>query len=118
MDLKDFITKTISDIIDGVNDSKSIATSKNCIINPVFFGSDKASKDVVSRHTINGRQTVTSIDFDVALTVSNTSELGLDGGVTIPMLKVGSKGSVADKYENVSRVKFSINIVLPTTDVD
>lgn len=102
MELKDFISKTFSEIIEGVNTARAankeegegIASNQRYKIDNVPAG---LMQDF-------GGQLYTIVEFDLAVTA--TSKLEGKAGLDVLSFKVG--GSAGTEDQTVSRVKFSI----------
>ncbi len=93
MDLKNFISKTITGIINGLDDVSS--KLKNKKVGMYSMGKDNR------RH----------IEFDVAVAVENKK--GKSGGANINVLQVfGGGGKITSESINstVSRIKFGVRI--------
>lgn len=116
MELSDFISKTINEIVVGINKAKEDSAEGNYVINPTFRELDRPSTNVKYVVSENTHRVITPIDFDIAVTATTISETGLGGGAKIPIISVNANNSVTEKGENISRVKFTINIMLPTVD--
>jgi hypothetical protein len=103
MELKDFIKRVIEDVTTAVSESQK-ELKNGAVINP-GVGITQTSKGNYYQHG------VTSIDFDIAISDSSTSESG--GGLTVlSLITAGMKTS--DGNTELSRIKFSIPLVLPT----
>lgn len=110
MELKDFIKTALTDIVNAIDEAQSEVGDKATVMP---YG---------SKNTIHGTQIPTieptNIDFDIA--VASTSEENATtkgkGGITVTgFAGIGlSKGAeVTNSTENVSRIRFSIQIILP-----
>lgn len=93
MELKEFISKTLVDITEG------IAEASDSIGRSIGFATEKNSSS--------------NIEFDVAVTVESGSsaEGGAKAGISIASIDLISgklKGQIEEKSSNVSRVKFSV----------
>src|SRR5260370_33921195 len=94
MELKDFVSRTITDIIEGVREAQAAAGS-DAYVNPGI-----------------GREIV---EFDVALTVTEAAEKKGGGGITVAgFLKAEGGGGSSSSNSSISRVKFSVAVKLPT----
>lgn len=109
MDLKDFVSETLKEIIAGVKEAQEYAKEHGAIINPTKFG-------IVAPKAITNKDNdeVTSIqriDFSLSLQQSYAA----DGKVSIGVLDIGK---IEGKYENIkdNRVNFSVLITLPCGD--
>lgn len=112
MELKEFIKTAIGDITDAVSELQ--ADLKNgAIVNPSLPHAI-ANSTVNDPDEGNVNKRISNIDFDVALTVgeSGTTEGGGMVGIQILSAKIG--GESKSHTENVSRIAFSIPVVLPT----
>jgi len=96
MDLKNFIAKTITDIIAGLDDASNITKKK--------IGLYSTGKDN-QRH----------IEFDVAVAVQDKNKIngGIEGGIKVlEIIEIGAKGKKAKETNNssVSRIKFGVRV--------
>ena len=113
MELDKFITETLNAVVKGVKNSQDFAKENGARINPhvgkwdldrtkfTFFGKEE------------GARTISSIEFDVAISSSNEQENGVKGGINVMSVNFGGNLSDKDSKETVSRIKFSVNVVLP-----
>jgi hypothetical protein len=111
MNLDTFISETLKSIIKGVLDSQEFAQQSGARINParnsvpntkvVFYGKSETAR------------LITTIEFDVAITVSNQQESGASGGIQVYALHIGGKHSDKELNQIVSRIKFEIDVALP-----
>ena len=99
--LEEFLSDTLLEIVDGVADAKV----KNERISPRVTGGDKP---VVSGfHRASSRL---GCRFDVAVTVSRTTNSGAKGGVAIHVFEAAGHGSSALEQSTVSRIKFEVPV--------
>ena len=115
MDLQEFITETLTQIINGVVAAQEIAAKHGAEVNPFLAGgpSINSAHGFIStkRSGINAQV----VSFDVALTVKEGT--GTKGGIGIfaGAVNVGSSGQSSEENSSVSHVKFTIPLVLPHT---
>lgn len=113
MDLKEFVTMSLTQIVQGVSESAAEISKLGGSVSPAFSGNGKADQLGVS---MDGKGSpVYAVEFDVAL-VASTS-LGGEAGAKLQIasfVNIGAKGTTTDKQESTSRVKFSVPIQLPT----
>lgn len=104
MELKDFIESSIQSIIEATRNLA--AKNDDTWINP-----SKTSYKNLDAVTRDGQFVpITDVEFDVAVTEGSSDSAG--GKLNIQVLKAG--GEVASNYSNVSRIKFSIRVALPS----
>lgn len=112
MDLKDFVSQTLSQIIEGVHEAHNIAVQNNAEVNP----------QITSNHDQMGKQgilwgvkgAVQIVKFDVALTV--TEGTGTKGGIGVfaGAINLGSSGESQSSNMSVSRVQFCVPLSMPS----
>lgn len=104
MELREFISQTLVQIQQGVQDAISQRTGPeaNGVINPVF---SQYSEDIGASH-------VQKVEFDVAVTVTDKDNGGKAG---IKVFSVELNGERSKGYEHTiaSRVKFTIPVIPP-----
>lgn len=119
MELREFITQSITQIMAGVSDAQTHALEMGGAINPVSMILDKDDKTwrwIKTDPTFKTDPYGRIVEFDIALVVqrSGSSEGSMKGKIGIPELGLGVGADLADKTEdlssNTSRIKFSIPI--------
>ena len=116
MNLEDFIAQSLSQIAKGIekandelSDSKAIVSPKNITgvlkNHPSTYGTLKLSNDEWS--------VVQNIEFDVAVTASQGSEAKAGAGISVGAITLGATGKEDNKNTSVSRMRFSIPMLLP-----
>ncbi len=115
MELKEFVKKAIYDITEAVNELQG-ELRNGAIINP-SSQTPIPNTTIIDPNEDTVYKRVSNINFDVALTVSDTSTVEGRGnvGIQIVAAKIGSENTTLS--ENVSRITFSIPIVLPAARI-
>lgn len=115
MELKEFIKTAITDITDAVSELQS-ELKNGAIVSPSLPHAI-SNGTVLDPENDKVNRPISKIDFDVAITVgdSDSVEAGAKAGIQIFSAKLGSETKT--HTENVSRMTFSIPLVLPTTHV-
>ena len=113
MELDKFNSNSLNAIIKGIKDSQDFAQRNGARINPHVGSWDREKILTTYFGNEEGIRTVSTIDFDIAVTSSNEKESGGQGGISVLSLNVGGKLSDKDVKETVSKIKFSINVALP-----
>lgn len=112
MDLKEFISETLVQIVSGVADAQEKAASVGGKVSPNLRGGQTALGSHGFLFAEGGAAQV--VQFDVALTVKEGT--GTKGGIGIVagVVSLGSTGQSNTENSSVSRVKFGVPIVLPS----
>lgn len=115
MELKEFVKTAIQVITNAVSELQS-ELKNGSIVSP-SMPSAIANSTVMDPDNGSINRKISNIDFDVALTVgdSGTIESGGKVGIQIFSAKIG--GENKSHTEDVSRITFSIPVVLPTAHV-
>lgn len=112
MNLKDFVSETLSEIIEGVKNAKQAAVQSGAEINPEVWGD---TKDIVRQGLMkmSGHKTVSIVDFDVAVTAIEGQGTKGGVGVFVGAIGLGSHGESNKENSTISRIKFSVPVALP-----
>lgn len=116
MELDKFISNTLKSIISGIKESQNFANENGARINPYVGKHDFDKNQTTYFGNEEGARAVSKIDFDIAVTTSSSQETGGEGGINVYSLKLGGKLSDKEINESVSRIKFSLNVVLPNVE--
>lgn len=110
MDLKEFTKETLLQIVQGVNEANEILTENNAYVTRDIEKSS-TGHSFVDRQ---GRYThAINIDFDVAVTATETDEKKGGGGIkVVQFFQAGLETSKSVENQSVSRIKYSIPLVL------
>lgn len=111
MDLKDFIKNTLIQIVDGVLEAEKELEAKGATINPIGGYFDQ--KQVGGRTWSFKDGVAEVVDFDVALTNSEKEGTSAGIGVLLGSINLGAKGASEEVVTSVTRIKFSVPILLP-----
>ncbi len=117
MELKEFIKQSIIEISEAVQEVNAHFNSKsiNAFVNPEFiYESDKDKRPYTMPDKSNEIRYIEDIEFDVAVTTGGEISGEAKGGIKILSFQAGGGGSITDTQQNVSRMKFTIPVCLPT----
>lgn len=105
MDLKDFISGSIADISEAVKTADVALRDHGGMVNPGTHTSYVGGENFVAPRT--------SLNFDVAVSASKKGEGGAEAKAKIFVVEasLGGKGEMSS--ESVSRLSFTIDVVLP-----
>jgi hypothetical protein len=114
VDLREFITQTLTQIASGVRDAQATARSVGAEVNPHIT----TTWPEASKHGfLNASERFASIvQFDVALTVTEGTNTKGGIGVFAGAINLGSSGQSQNEQSTVSRIKFTVPIVLPANE--
>lgn len=101
MNLKDFIVSTITEISEGVTEADEKLKDAGGLVNPSTYSNDN---QIAARTTLN---------FDIALSAKQDKEGGADAKVGLWVVDASLGGKVSHANESISRLSFSIDVVLP-----
>jgi len=113
MELNEFVKETLLQLINGVKSAQEEAENVDAVINPAeVFGLNNILKASIK----DKQRLVQLIEFEVGLTSceSESSKKGI--GVMLGGVGVGGNTSKGGNLSTVTNIKFSVPIVLPSTD--
>ena len=113
MDLKSFVSQTLIEIVEGVNEARSLVKSMDtgANINPSFAGD---VPKLTGAYHIGHGDMAQCVEFDVALTVTEGTNTKGGIGVVSGVINLGSSGQSRNENVAVSRIKFIVPLGLPT----
>jgi len=111
MDLQEFVSETLAQIVNGVDGARKRVDSKDIKICPQLDGT-AAHKGNMQIVAARGDAPATMVEFDVAL--STTEDTGTKGGIGVVagFVTLGSTGESSRENRSVSHVRFSIPVIL------
>lgn len=118
MELKEFITETLSQIIDGVSEVQEKYKNQNVLVNPDNYSGTNGEYRLPpkSGYYIPSPK-VQHINMDIALTI--TENAGQKSGIGIAkVISAGISSETNAQNSTISKVKFDIPICLPTVSSD
>ena len=113
MELKEFIKAALVDIIDAVKETQENVKDYATIV--PFVGTGSKESSILMN---GGVAKISNIDFDVAVS-SETKENGQNNAETgikvagIFSIGIGGKEEAEKNLQNISRIRFSIPVLLP-----
>lgn len=108
MKLKDFVTQSLVDILEGIKDAQQ--KEVGCFVSPSSIGNHNFPENRRVENSQRIQSTV--VEFDVAISAETEDE----GQAKVGFINVisGSLGAKLNTKEtNVSRIKFSVPIIFP-----
>ncbi|WP_351189333.1 hypothetical protein [Shewanella sp. TB4-MNA-CIBAN-0142] len=112
MQLDEFVSQTLKQVIDGVSDAQKYGALRNANINPSSARMDsKAAGYIFCAQTGVPLQ---EVEFDIAVTVSESNTTS-DGDKSIGAISVTAANQASNQNSSVSRIKFKVPILLPNS---
>ena len=119
MELQEFITTTLVQIARGIENAAKELEGTRAIVNPRNVHAIEGKGNSVYGYLNTQKQfykVVQKIDFDVAVTAEKGTETKGGIGIQVGSIGLGSQGKSEKSNSSVSRICFSIPIVLPMED--
>ena len=116
MELKEFIKESLSQIIDAVKETQEKYKDTNVVICPDNIQEVKSGLYILDENeydNYSSRSKVQNIDMAISVTEKEGNKSGL--GIA-KIINAGISSENAQRNERISKIKFSIPIVLPTTN--
>ncbi|WP_028486520.1 hypothetical protein [Thiomicrorhabdus chilensis] len=116
MELKEFITESLVQIAEGIDEANSKLGSSEAFVNPnavQAYSKEAKAYGRVSENYKEDLPLVELIEFDVAIQAESGEKTG--GGLKISIASIGldANGSTTDSHSSESRIKFNIPMVYP-----
>ena len=112
MNLQDFISESLSQLVKGVIDAQNGLKDTGALVVPEM-SSTLNTASIGSAKDRPG-QPVTLVEFDILVTVFEKKESGFNLGVAFSVISGGGKSGKKSDYGENSRMKFGVPLVLPT----
>lgn len=118
MELKDFISNTLEQISLGIKDASEKCIKNDLIVNPkITVGSNGDYYIPSNPEHVKMQRRIQLIEMDIVLTVTESEECTIDGKIGILSIGVGGNSQESKSTLNENRVKFSIPVCLPVSEV-
>jgi hypothetical protein len=114
MDLREFVKEALLQVVSGVTEAQEAVHAKGGYVNPSALSHVGDHSQTTLFATLSSGQNVFLIDFDVAVTASESVDAGGSAKLSVVSLfsaQVGGKS--ATSTESVSRIRFKVPLALP-----
>ena len=101
MKLQEFVKESLLQVINGVNEANEGIEESGGSVNPAGM--------VTTYGRTSGGVLLQDVEFDVAVSISEDSDLGGD----LTVMGIGAKESISETSSRVSRIKFQVPVILP-----
>jgi len=113
MELQEFITSALTQIVAGVAEASKITKKHGGKAGSMkLYGYVKDNKIM----TDEDERPVTTVEFDIALAEGNSKDPKGGIGVYLGAVGLGSKGASHGESSTHSRIKFTVPVILPNSD--
>jgi hypothetical protein len=115
MELKDFISQTLTQIIEGVHSAQKPVNEFDGIINPTMneFSNNPNLGHIGVRYYDNDQRIIFPVQFDVSLLAEQSKTKGGKAGLKISVLSAGGGKQSKSTESQVAQVKFVVPVLLP-----
>lgn len=116
MDIQEFITETLKQIVAGVANAQGSAVENKAVINPTLVTGYSGVPTDGNVPAKAGNRTIQKVEFDIAVTI--TEERKTRGGLSakLAVFSVGMEGNSGNTNSMANRVKFAVPIVFSAGD--
>lgn len=117
MQLNEFVSATIKQVIDGIVDAQAYASQKGAMVNPsgMYRTTDVQNFNLQVDNTFKSSYHLIPqmLDFDVAITESAAAET--KGGIAVltGVLGLGAQAKTTDLNTIANRIRFSVPVLFP-----
>lgn len=108
MELNQFVSETIIQIINGVNKAQSTSKGTGALVAPQRYG-DGGYFYI---------RKIEVIEFDVAITTTDTTEGKAGAGIFVAGISLGGQAREEVSNQTLSRIKFNVPIFLPAPIIE
>lgn len=109
MELKDFVSDSITQIMEGVKEAQQKGKELGGSVVPFSY-------NVQGNRTIldsTNQRLISTLSFDVAVTATETTDKGARGGIKVMSIQLGGEANNNVTSGSTSRLCFEIPIILP-----
>jgi len=111
MELQEFITESITQIIKGTKDAQEKLKDLGVIISPQLSFTTFLNKRDDLSNSQSGNAII--IEFDIALSTSKSNEKTGKAGLVVASVGIGGHFKKSNTNNTISKIKFPIPITLP-----
>lgn len=118
MELDEFVKQALLKISKGVKNSQEEIRSLGGYASPAVFASSSAASQETHFGSVSDGHNVLLVDFDVAVTTSDSEEVGGSGKISVvKIFSAEAGGKQMNEQEYTSRIHFKVPLALPVDEV-
>lgn len=110
MDLKEFTRQTLVQIVEGAAEANEALGKHNAFIPDTNMYNKNECYYAVDNDNIQRK--VISVDFDVAITATESEGVNGGAGLKVAMLNIGGGAESKTENQTISRIKYTLPLVL------
>lgn len=116
MDIATFLSESLQEIMTGVMAAQDFAKrdGRGAKVNPrgrtVLKQDQNGQKEP---HDLHSKLPLKNVEFDIAVTACDSHEKSGGAGIQVYALRLGGETGTSSENATVSRIKFSIPMILP-----
>jgi hypothetical protein len=107
------VSETLKEIVAGVKEAQTYAEGVGATVNPAVNVQHTPPGRYDPQRT-GGLAAIQQVDFDVAVSSTDATQTQAGAGIFVAALGLGVKDKSDTTNSSVSRIKFSVPIVLPS----
>ncbi len=111
MDLKDFVSQTLIQIVQGAADAAEAVEALGGAVSPAH--QVRAGSEMLGLVSDESGRQAQAVKFDVGILVETDSTIKGGGGIKVMSFQVGGSLSEGDRHQHTSRIQFVIPLALP-----
>ena len=112
MKLEDFVAESLKQIIKGVASAQEYGSSVNANINPISARVHSSTEG--QAYCSNTNVPLQHVAFDIAVSISE-EQVSTDGDNVVGSIAVSASNTTNLQNSSISRIKFEVPILLPTS---
>ena len=115
MELKDFVSQTLIQIVEGVPSAQEPTRKLDGAVNPTMedFSENPNLGHVGTRGYSNDQRVIFPVQFDVSLSTEQSKTKGGEAGLRVSIISAGGKKQSQSSESQVAQVKFIVPVLLP-----
>lgn len=118
MEIKEFITESLKQIVDGVVAAQKHAEENDALISGEDLFVSNGGLNSVATNSLT-EESVQFIEFDLAVTTTENTETEAGAKIEVKgLFKIGADVQAGNESKSISRLKFSIPLLLPNKKRD
>lgn len=118
LELKDFISTTIKQIAEGVNEAIKANDDCGMIVNPDITIGANGDYVIPTKGTFGFKRRIQNVEMEISLILEESSNMEAGAKLMPAIFGVNINGNSFDSSNHQHKVKFSLPIALPATKVE